>query len=41
MAAEQQRVAAIAKAVQSTVAVFAAGGQGGGSGVVISPTATP
>jgi S1-C subfamily serine protease len=35
--AEQQRVAAIAKAVQSAVSVFVPGGQGGGSGVVITP----
>ena len=35
--AEQQRVAAIAKAVKSAVGVFVRGGQGGGSGVVITP----
>ncbi len=35
--AEQQRIAAVAKAVQSAVAVFANEGQGGGSGVVITP----
>lgn len=35
--AEQQRIAAVAKAVRSAVAVFSADGNGGGSGVVISP----
>ncbi len=35
--AQKKRVAAIAKATQATVAVFAPKGQGGGSGVVISP----
>ena len=35
--AEQQRVAAIAKAVKTAISVFARGGQGGGSGVVVSP----
>jgi S1-C subfamily serine protease len=35
--AEKQRIAAIAKATKSAVAVFANGGNGGGSGVVISP----
>ncbi len=34
--AEKARVAAIAKATQSTISVFAPGGRGGGSGVVIS-----
>jgi len=34
--AEKQRIAAIAKATQSAVAVFANGGSGGGSGVVIT-----
>jgi serine protease Do len=37
LSAEQQRIAAIAKATRSAVAVFANGGNGGGSGVVISP----
>lgn len=37
LSAEQQRIAAIAKASKSAVAVFANGGNGGGSGVVISP----
>lgn len=37
LSAEQQRIAAIAKACKSAVAVFANGGNGGGSGVVISP----
>ena len=37
MRAEQQRIAAIAKASKPAVAVFANGGQGGGSGVVITP----
>ncbi|MCA9122814.1 MAG: trypsin-like peptidase domain-containing protein [Planctomycetaceae bacterium] len=35
--AEQQRIAAVAKASASTVAIFSADGNGGGSGVVISP----
>ncbi len=35
--AEQQRIAAVARAVQTAVAVFANDGQGGGSGVVITP----
>ena len=35
--AEQARIAAIAKAIKTAVAVFANGGNGGGSGVVISP----
>ncbi len=35
--AEQQRIAAIAKAARTAVSVFARGGQGGGSGVVITP----
>lgn len=34
---EAERVAVVAKARQAAVAIFAAGGQGGGSGVVISP----
>jgi serine protease Do len=34
--AEAERVAVVAKARQAAVAIFAAGGQGGGSGVVIS-----
>ncbi len=34
--AEQQRIAAIAKATKSAIAVFVPGGAGGGSGVVIS-----
>ncbi len=33
---EQQRIAAIARAMQSTVCVFVPGGAGGGSGVLIS-----
>jgi len=37
LSAEQQRIAAIAKASKSAVAVFANGGNGGGSGVVVSP----
>jgi S1-C subfamily serine protease len=37
LAAEQARIAAIAKAVKTAVAVFANEGNGGGSGVVISP----
>ena len=37
LSSEQQRIAAIAKASKSAVAVFANGGNGGGSGVVISP----
>src|ERR1700694_2161985 len=35
--AEQQRVAAVEKVKASVVAIFAAGGQGGGSGVLITP----
>lgn len=35
--AEQRRIAAIAKATKTAVAVFARGGNGGGSGVVITP----
>jgi S1-C subfamily serine protease len=35
--AQQQRVEAIAKAVRSAVSIFVPGGQGGGSGVVITP----
>ncbi len=35
--AEQTRIAAIAKATTSAVSVFANGGRGGGSGVVITP----
>jgi len=35
--AETRRIAAIAKATQPTISVFAKGGRGGGSGVVISP----
>jgi len=35
--AEQERIAAIARAVQPAVAVFSRDGNGGGSGVVISP----
>jgi S1-C subfamily serine protease len=35
--AEQARIASIDKAVKTAVAVFANGGNGGGSGVVISP----
>lgn len=34
---EQQRIAAIAKATKTAVAIFADGGNNGGSGVVISP----
>ena len=34
---EQQRIDAIAKAVPSAVGIFGPGGNGGGSGVVISP----
>jgi len=36
LAAQQARIQAMAKAVKTTVAVFARGGQGGGSGVVIT-----
>ena len=36
-ALEQRRIVAIAKAKKSAVSVFSPGGQGGGSGVVISP----
>jgi len=35
--AEQQRIEAVGRAVKSAVAVFSADGNGGGSGVVISP----
>ncbi len=35
--AEQQRVAVVERCVASTLAIFSPGGQGGGSGVVISP----
>ena len=35
--AEQERIAAIAKAKQAAVSVFANGGRGGGSGVVVTP----
>src|SRR5262249_8583787 len=35
--AETDRIAAVDKAVPSVLAIFAPGGQGGGSGVVISP----
>jgi serine protease Do len=35
--AEQQRIAAVARAIPAAVAVFANDGQGGGSGVVITP----
>ena len=35
--AEQHRIAAIAKAMQSAVSIFARGGRGGGSGVVVTP----
>ncbi|MCC7084331.1 MAG: trypsin-like peptidase domain-containing protein [Pirellulales bacterium] len=35
--AEADRIAAVQKAVPSVLAIFASGGQGGGSGVVISP----
>ncbi len=35
--AEQARIAAIAKAVKPSISIFVPGGQGGGSGVVISP----
>ena len=35
--AEADRIAVVAKARDVAVAVFAPGGQGGGSGVVISP----
>ncbi len=34
---EQQRVAVIKKAIQSSICIFGPGGRGGGSGVVISP----
>ena len=34
---EQQRIDAIAKAIPSAVGIFGPGGNGGGSGVVISP----
>src|SRR5262245_15701793 len=35
--AEQARIAAVAKAAPSVLAIFVPGGQGGGSGVIISP----
>ncbi len=35
--AEQERIAVVKRCVASTLAVFSPGGQGGGSGVVISP----
>ena len=35
--AEQQRIAVVDRARQAAIAIFARGGQGGGSGVVISP----
>src|SRR5687768_5601071 len=34
---ESDRIAAAVKAIPSVLAIFAAGGQGGGSGVVITP----
>jgi len=34
---EQQRIDAIAKAIPSAVGIFGPGGNGGGSGVVVSP----
>lgn len=37
LSAQQQRIAGIARGVRSAVAVFSADGNGGGSGVVISP----
>ncbi len=37
LAAQNQRIAAIAKAKAAAVSVFSRGGRGGGSGVVISP----
>ena len=37
LSAEQARIEVIHKATQATVAVFAPGGKGGGSGVIISP----
>jgi S1-C subfamily serine protease len=37
LAAQKQRIEAIAKAKNASVSVFAAGGRGGGSGVVITP----
>jgi S1-C subfamily serine protease len=37
LAAQQQRIEAIRKATQSTIGVFGTDGQGGGSGVIISP----
>ena len=37
LASQAQRIAAINKASASTVMVFANGGKGGGSGVLISP----
>ncbi len=36
-AAEQQRIAAVARAMPPTVSIFVPGGGGGGSGVLISP----
>ncbi len=36
-AAERQRIAAVGRAVPSTVSIFVPGGGGGGSGVLISP----
>ena len=35
--AEEARIATMSRAAAATVAVFQAGGQGGGSGVIISP----
>src|SRR5215831_4475540 len=35
--AEKDRIAAVAKAAPSVLAIFVPGGQGGGSGVIISP----
>ena len=37
LAAQSNRIQAIAKATQSTIGVFGVDGQGGGSGVIISP----
>jgi S1-C subfamily serine protease len=37
-AEEESRIAAIAKAMPSTVSIFVPGGQGGGSGVIIDPS---
>jgi len=39
--AQAQRIALIDRLKNCVLAVFPPGGQGGGSGVVISPTATP